>query len=110
MVEREAQLQQEPALDDPAGEPGVARVTADGAEQDGVVLGDGRHVVVGEDVPGLQVPRGTERERGLLDDEVRREDRVQHLERLVHDLRADAVAADHRELDRLRHVRHSPTA
>ena len=34
MVEGEAELQQEPALDDPAGEPGVARVAADGPEQD----------------------------------------------------------------------------
>ena len=40
VVEGEAQLQQQPALDDAARELRVARVAADGAEQDGVVLGE----------------------------------------------------------------------
>jgi hypothetical protein len=56
VVEREAQLQQQAALDDAALQPRVARVAADRAQQDRVVRRQGREVVVGEDVAGLEVP------------------------------------------------------
>ncbi len=60
VVEREAELEQQAALDVGADQPRVARHSADGAQQDDVVRGDGRQLVVGQHIAGRQVARGTE--------------------------------------------------
>ncbi len=60
MVELEAQLQQQSALDVGAREARVAGHAADGAEQDGVVPLDRVEVVVGQHVAGVEVALGTE--------------------------------------------------
>ncbi len=96
MVEREAKLEQQAALDDAAGELGIARVATDRAEQDHVVLSDRVEVVVGEDVAGREVVARAERELGdvELDTGCRG---TKHLERLGGHLRTDSVACDHGE-------------
>ena len=104
VVEREAQLQQQPALDVRVREARVARNAPDGPEQDRVVLGDRGEVVIGEHVTGLEEACGAERELRLLEDEVAAgRDRIEHLDGLGDDLRSDSIPGDDGEFDRLRH-------
>ncbi len=58
VVEREPQLEQQPALDDAARELRVARVAADGPEQDRLVLRERGEVVVAEDHAGSRGSAG----------------------------------------------------
>ena len=104
VVELEAELEQEPALDVRARETRVARHSADGSEQDRVVLLDRLEVVVGQHVARLEVACGAERERRLREGDLRSGDRrVEGFQRLGDDLWTDAVARNHREPDRTYH-------
>ncbi len=99
VVEGEAQLQQQPALDDAARELRVARVAADGAEQDGVVLGELLEGLVAENLAGREVVRGTERVVGLRDRRLVAHGGAQDAQRLGGDFGADAVAGDDGEVE-----------
>lgn len=96
VVEGEAEPQQQPALDDAAGEPRVGGVPADGAQQDRVVLREARERLVGDDLPGLEVVRRAELVLGLDQLDVG-EGGAHGPPRLERDLRADAVSCDDRE-------------
>ena len=91
MVEREAQLQEQAALDDPAREPGIPRVAADRPQQDRVVRGELVEVGLLEDGARLQEVPGAERELGRRDLHPRG---PEHLECFGDDLGADAVTGD----------------
>ncbi len=99
VVEREAQLEQQAALDDAAREARVAGVAADRAEEDRVVLREGRQVGVREDLPGLEEVAGAERVLRGVERHVRGHRLPEHAEGLVDDLRADAVPGDDGERD-----------
>jgi hypothetical protein len=71
VVELEPELQQQPALDVRILEARIAGYSPDGAEQDGVVVGDRREVLVGEGVPRLQEPAGTQRESRAVEADAR---------------------------------------
>ncbi len=90
VVELEAQPQQQPALQDAAGH----RRVADRAEQDRVVLAQLGEHRLGQQLAGGVPAGGTEVVgRGLG----ARDDLVEDLQRLVDDLRPDAVAGDDRK-------------
>ena len=103
MVQAEPELQQQVSLDARALQPLVARVSADGAEQDGVVVRDPRYVGVAENLPRRQVVRCAERELGDRQGHLVRHRCRQDFQRLGDHLRADAVPGDDRELDGARH-------
>ena len=88
VVELEAQLEQQAALEDAAGHAGVA----DGAEQDRVVLAELVEHRVGQQLAGAVPARRTQVVRGGLDVGG---DRAQDLEALRHHLGTDAVSRDH---------------
>ena len=67
LVEREAQLEDDPALDRAAGDLRVADRRAERALEDGVVDGDRREVVVVEHVAVAQEPVGADVEVGGLE-------------------------------------------
>ena len=100
VVEGEAELQQQPALQH-AGRHG--RV-ADRAEQDGVVALEGFELRVGKGLTGAVPALGAEVVLLGLQLHVLREDGGEDLEALGHDLLADAVTGDHCEIDAARHV------
>ena len=96
MVEGEAQRQQHAALEHAARH---ARV-ADGAEQDRVVAPQLLEHRVGQGLAGRVPAAGAEVVLGGRDLEpARRRDRVEDLQALGDDLRADAVAADDGEVE-----------
>ena len=101
MVEREAQLEQEPTLDDAARESRVARVAADRAEQDRVVLGERVEVGLVEDAPGGEVVPRAERVLGCRDIHPRR---GKDFAGFGDDLGADSVAGDDCERERTGHA------
>jgi hypothetical protein len=88
VVELEAQLEQQPALEDAAGHGGVA----DRAEQDRVVPAELVEHRVGQQLAGALPAGGPQVVRGGLHV---RGDLAEHLEALGHHLRADAVSRDH---------------
>ena len=94
VVELEAQPQQQAPLEDARREPGVARLPADRAEQDRVVVADLGEHGVGEHLAGGEVALGAEVVVGRLG---AGHDLLQHLQRLVDDLRPDAVSRDDRK-------------
>jgi hypothetical protein len=97
VVELEPQAQQQPPLEDAAG----YRRIADRAEQDGVVLGELAEHRLRQQLAGRVPPRGTE----VVGRRLRtRRDFGEHLQRLVDDLRPDAVAGN----DRQAHAPSSP--
>ncbi len=99
VVELEAQLQQQPALDVRVLQPRVAGHSADGAEQDRVVRLDRVEVGVGERVAGLEEARGAQREAGLVEADAAACGRgIQHLLRLGDHLGTDAVTGDDGQL------------
>ena len=93
MVELEAQPQQQPALEDARGQPGVPRLAADRTQQDRVVLADLAEHGVGQHLAGGEIALGPEVVAGLLD--LHRRGRLEDLERLGGHLGTDAVATDH---------------
>ena len=95
VVEGEAELEQEAALQDA----GRDRRVADRAEQDGVVLLQRVEVGVGEGLTGGVVAPGAEVELLGLQLHILREDGGEDLETLGHDLLADAVTGDHCEIE-----------
>ena len=98
VVEGEAQLEQQTPLEQPAGHVGGAGRRADGAEQDGVGLGQlGQHGVRQHLTGALPVARAQVVVRG--GDHALTDHRVEDLEALGDDLGTDAVTADHGELD-----------
>ena len=98
MVELEPQSQQQAALEDARGEPGVTGLPSDRSEQDRVVSADLVEHRVGQYLPCGEVALGSEVVAGLLD--LHRRGRLERLERLGGHLRPDAVAADHGHPDR----------
>jgi hypothetical protein len=90
VVELEAQPQQQAALEDAARHGGVA----DGAEQDRVVLLELGEHRFGQELTGGVPARGAEVVVGRLG---AGHDLLQHLQRLVDDLRPDAVSRDDRK-------------
>jgi hypothetical protein len=100
VVEGEAELQQEAALQD-AGR--HARV-ADRAEQDGVVLLQGVEVGVGEGLTGGVVTLGAEVVLLGLQLHILRKDGGEDLQAFGHDFLADAVTGNHCEIDAARHA------
>ena len=96
VVEGEAQLQQQPALEHARGH---ARI-ADGAQQDRVVHGEARHVLVGERLARAVPAARAEVEVGGLDAHPGGlEGGAQGAQALGDDLLADAVALDDGELE-----------
>ena len=82
----------------------VAGHAADGAEQDRVVRRDGREVVVGQHVAGLEVAAAPSENVRLLEGDVVAEAATRRApSRLGDDLGADAVAGDDGESDGARH-------
>lgn len=102
VVEGEAELEQEAALQDAGRHRGVA----DGAEQDGVVPLQGVEVGVGEGLTGGVVAPGAEVVLLGLQLHILREDGGEDLEPFGHDLLADAVTGDHCEIEDARASRH----
>jgi hypothetical protein len=107
VVEGEAQLEQQPTLEDTARN---ARVSHS-AQQDRVVSADllkdrvGQGLAGGEPAAGSQVVlRGVDLEALDGFDGLDRTDRGQNLEALGHHLRADAVTPDDRDVQRLMSV------
>jgi hypothetical protein len=92
LVEGEAQGEDDPPLDGAAGDLRVADGRAERALEDGVATPDGSHVGVVEDVAVPEVAVGAEVEGDLVELDA---GGAQHLHGLSHDLRTDAVAADH---------------
>ncbi len=100
VVEGEAQLEQQPALQDTGRD---ARV-ADGAEQDRVVGLELLQHTVREGLPGAVVAAGAEVVLGRLHLDVRGEGGAEDLEAFGHHFLADAVTGDHCETKAARHV------
>jgi hypothetical protein len=101
VVEREAQLEQQPPLEDARGDLRVA----DRAEQDRLVPADRLEVRVRERLAGRVPAAGAEVEVGGAHRHVAaRERRVEGQQALLDDLGADAVACDHCQLDGARHA------
>lgn len=105
MVEEEAELEQEAALEDAGRDRGVT----DRAEQDGVVLLERLDIGVGEGLTGRVVAPGAEVVFLGLQLHILREDGAEDLEPLGHDLLADAVTGDHCEIEDARASRHTGT-
>ena len=101
VVQAEAQLQQELALDDAGGDPGVAGGRADGAEQDGVAgaeVGEGGR---GQGLPRREPVLRTQLVVGLLEhDPFCGRGLFKDLQGFGGDLRADAVARDDCQINR----------
>ncbi len=101
VLEREAQLEQQTALQHPGGH----RRIAHGPEQDRVVFREGREFPVGQGLPRRMPSAGTEVVLPGLHLGAVRQDGAEDLEPLGHDLGADAVSGDHCEIHAARHVR-----
>ena len=99
VVECEPQPQEQPTLDDPAGEARVTRVTADRPEQDDLVLRERHEVVVGEDLADCEKVPCPEGVGGDVDRGVIRHCRSEDLDGLGHHLGPDPVAGDGCEVD-----------
>ena len=95
MVQAEAQLEQELALDDAGGDPGVAGGRADGAEEDGVAgaeIGEGFR---GQGLPRFEPVLRAQLVVGLLEhDPLCGGGLFKDLQGFGGDLRADAVARE----------------
>ena len=92
MVEGEAQLEEQTALEDAGGHGGIA----DRAKQNDVVALDRLEVLVGQGVAGGVPALGTQVEvGGGVVDALVREDAVQDLQAFGDDFLADAVAGDY---------------
>jgi hypothetical protein len=100
VVEGEAQLEQETALQDT----GRHRRVADRAQQDRVVRLELLQVRGGEGLAGRVVALGAEVVLLGLQFDVLGEDGGEDLQALGHDLLADTVTGDHCETDGARHV------
>ena len=101
VVEGEAELQQQAALQDAGGDRGVA----DGAEEDRVVLLERLQLRVGQGLARAVPAARAEVVLLGLQLHILGEDGVEDLQTLGHDLLADAVTGDHCEIDAARHGR-----
>ena len=93
MVELEPEPEQQATLQHTAGHGGIT----DRAEQDRVLGADLGQYGIGQRLPGAVPALRAKVVRGGVDGDVRR---LEDLDRFGDDFRADAVAADHGELDR----------
>jgi hypothetical protein len=101
MIEAEAQLEQEFALDDAGGDPGVAGGRADGAEEDRVSGAEVGECCLGQGLPRLEPVLRPQRVGGLLQDDAFGGGCLfQDLQGFGYDLRADAVARDDGQINR----------
>ena len=92
VVEGEAQLEEQPALEDAGGHGGIANRT----QEDDVVALDGLEVLIGEGVAGRVPALGTQVEVcGGVVDALVRQDTVQDLEAFRDDFLTDAVTGDY---------------
>ena len=92
MVEGEAQLEEQAALEDAGGNGGIT----DRTQEDDVVALNGLEVLVGEGVAGRVPALRTQIEVGRrVVDALVRQDAVQDLQALGDDFLADAVAGDY---------------
>ncbi len=100
MVELKAQLQQQPSLHHSPGESGVARVSANRAQHEGVVVGELREHLVGQHLAGFEVVGRTEGVGRRLNVECASESHLESLDRFRGDFRPNAVAGNHTEVQR----------
>ena len=92
MIEGEAQLEEQPALEDAGGHGGIA----DRTQEDDVVALDRLKVLVGQGVAGGVPALGSQVEvGGGVVDALVRQDAVQDLQAFGDDFLADAVAGDY---------------
>jgi hypothetical protein len=96
VVEGEAQLQQQPALEEAAGDRRGAGCCTDGTEDDGLARREFCHHGIGQDLAGAQPALGAQvvvhEIEGVVTD-----DGGEDLQALSDHLRADAVAGDDRD-------------
>jgi hypothetical protein len=103
VVEGESQLEQEAPLDDSAGEPGISRVSADGAEEDHFVRLERIEGSIRKDLACRQEVTGAEGILGDDDVHVVRDDGAEHFHRLGDHFGPYAVTGDHGEVNGARH-------
>ena len=99
VVEGETEPQQKAALDQAARETRVPWISADGAEQDGVVSLERVESRIAQDLARGEIVRGTEGEMGGREFDVGWHHRFEHFHCFADDLRPDSVTGDERESD-----------